>query len=129
VADEDGSLYRGEEGKKTKRRIETDYEREFEKAGMSPEAAKERADRVYGGSVNRVAHEQAAKNPSGVKEERVKGHIAFSDRGARFKVSPHNAEVRSHPHSHGRGHHRGPCDGSCRRGRRAHSHSGRQRAS
>jgi len=99
-----------------------EFERRYEAEGYS----KERADRIYGATVGKVAEEQAAERPGGVKVEQVKGHIAYSDRGTRYRVRPHAARVHSHPHPHPRGHHGGTCDGECRRGRRAHTH-GRRR--
>lgn len=101
-----------------------EFERRYEAEGYS----KERADRIFGASVGKVAAEQAAESPGGVKVERVEGHTAYSDRGTRFQVRPHTASVRAHAHPHGRGHHGGTCDGDCRRGRVAHTHGRRTRA-
>jgi hypothetical protein len=95
-----------------------EFERRYEAEGYS----KERADRIYGATVGKVAEEQAEHEPGGVKVEQVKGHIAFSDRGRRYRVRPHKAQVRAHAQHHGRGHHRGLCDAACHRGRRSYSH-------
>ncbi|MCI4317670.1 MAG: hypothetical protein L3J96_03960, partial [Thermoplasmata archaeon] len=62
-----------------------EFERRYEAEGYS----KERADRIYGATVGKVAAEQAALRPGGVKVEQVKGPIAYSDRGTRFRVRPH----------------------------------------
>lgn len=101
---EDGEPLNSEESK-----------REFEKR-----YGKERGDRIWGETMNKVAHEQAANSPSGVKRETIPGHISFSSRGSRERVRGHYAYVHAAPHS--RGHHAGPCDGSCRAGMRAHKH-------
>lgn len=100
-----------------------DFERHYENEGYS----KERADRIYGATVGKVAAEQAAERPGGVKVEEVRGHVAYSDRGTRFRVRPHTARVHAHAHPHSRGHHRGACDGECRRAHHAHAHTGRRR--
>jgi hypothetical protein len=101
-----------------------EFERRYEAEGYS----KERADRIYGATVEKVAEEQAEHEPSGIKVEHVKGHIAFSDRGRRYRVRPHQARVRAHAQSHSRGHHRGLCDAACRRGQRSHPHGESKRA-
>lgn len=99
-----------------------EFERRYEAEGYS----KERADRIYGATVRKVAEEQAAKRPGEVKVEQVRGHIAYSDRGTRFRVRPHPARVHAHAHPHSPGHHGGTCESECRRGRRGHTHGGRR---
>lgn len=101
-----------------------EFERRYEAEGYS----KERADRIFGATVGKVATEQAAERPGGIKVEQVKGHVAYSDRSTRFRVRPHSARIHAHAHPHARGHHRGTCDGECRSGRRAHLHGRRRHA-
>lgn len=100
-----------------------EFERRYENEGYS----KERADRIYGATVGKIAAEQAAERPVGAKVEEVRGHIAYSDRGTRFRVQPHTARVHAHAHPHSRGHHSGTCDVECRRAHHAHTHSRRRR--
>lgn len=102
--------------------------REFERRYEGEGYTKERADRIYGATVEKVAEEQAGHEPGGVKVEHVRGHIAYSDRGRRYRVRTHEARVRAHAQSHSRGHHGGLCDAACRRGRRSHSHGEARRA-
>lgn len=59
---------------------------------------KEHGDLVYGETIGKVSREQAAVRPMGVKVEHVRGHIALSDRGARFRVRSHDAYVHAAPH-------------------------------
>lgn len=89
--------------------------REFERR-----YGKEHGDLVWGETMGKVAREQAARNPSGVKVEHVPSHISFSKTGKREVVRGHDAYIQTHPHS--RGHHGGRCDGNCRRGIRPHKH-------
>lgn len=81
---------------------------------------KEHGDLVWGETMGKVAREQAAKEPSGVKPEKIPGHVSFSKAGKREWVRPHEAHVRAHPHP--RGEHEGPCSKECRRGLVAHPH-------
>ena len=101
-------LYRGEENRESELR---DFERRY---------GKEHGREVYGEVVGKVAREQAAHEPGGVKLEHVKGHISFSREGRPERVRPHLAYVHAAPHSYG--HHSGRCDGACRKGARAHRH-------
>ncbi|MHB8351125.1 MAG: hypothetical protein ACYDFT_00275 [Thermoplasmata archaeon] len=85
---------------------------------------KKHGDDVWGETMGKVAREQAAHHPSGTKVEEVKGHIAFSDMGNEYHVRPHVAKIHAEPHS--AGHHGGPCNTSCRRGERMHTHHRRR---
>jgi hypothetical protein len=112
-----------------RRRLYSDAsKREFERRYEAEGYSKERADHIYGATLGKVAEKQAGLEPGGVKVEHVQGHIVFSDRGRRYRVRPHEAQVRAHAESHGRGHHVGSCDATCRRGQKSHSHGGRRRA-
>lgn len=104
-------LYRGGAEKRELREFQERY-------------GEEHGKEVYGAVVGKTAAEQA-REQGGVKIEHVRGHIATSDRGTRFRVRPHEARVtgtfaHSAPHSYG--HHSGRCDGACRRGIRPHKH-------
>lgn len=79
-----------------------------------------RGDEVFGETLGKVAREQAAARPGGVKVEHVEGHVAFSDRGPGFRVRGHEAFVHAHPH--GRDHHAPPCGPGCRHAMRSHKH-------
>lgn len=79
-----------------------------------------RGEEVYGRVIYKVASEQAAKSPRGVKVEHVRGHTATNAAGTTYRVEAH--EVRIHAESHGRGHHRGRCTAACRHGIVAHRH-------
>jgi len=81
---------------------------------------KEHGDLVWRETIGKVAREQAAKSPSGVKVERIPGHVSISDRGTRFRVRPHEARIVAHKHS--RGEHAGRCSAACRRGEIGHPH-------
>ena len=95
-------------------------DREAEIRDFERRYGKEHGREVYNEVVGKVAREQAAHEPGGVKVEHVKGHISFNSRGAREVVRPHEAFVHAHPHSHG--HHGGRCDGGCRRSAQSHKH-------
>ncbi|MGI0151950.1 MAG: hypothetical protein ACREC5_08450 [Thermoplasmata archaeon] len=81
---------------------------------------KEHGDLVWRETLGKVAREQAAESPRGVKIEKIPGHVSTSDRGTKFRVRSHEARVIAHPHSHGE--HSGPCSTACRRGDVAHKH-------
>ena len=101
-------LFRGRQGAQERKDFEARY-------------GKAHGDAVYGATVGKVAREQAAASPSGVKIEHVRGHMSFSSTGAPEKVRPHTARiVVSHPHS--RGEHKGPCSRDCRAGKVGHTH-------
>jgi hypothetical protein len=85
---------------------------------------KEHGDVVWRETLSKVAREQAAKNPSGVKVEEIPGHISFSSKGTREHVKAHPAYVHAKPH--GRGHHAGRCSSACRRGIIPHRHKSRR---
>ncbi|MDE1822064.1 MAG: hypothetical protein KGI98_14585 [Euryarchaeota archaeon] len=102
------SLFRGRQGAQERKDFEARY-------------GKKHGDAVYGATVGKVAREQAAASPSGVKIEHVRGHMSFSSAGAPERVRPHTARiVVSHPHS--RGEHKGPCSRDCRAGKVGHTH-------
>ncbi len=101
---------------KRPRHLSSDAEREeFERR-----YGKEHGDRVWGATLAKVAEEQAARSPSGVKVEEIPGHVAYSDRGRRYEVRPHEARFHAHPHSRGSRDHDGPCSRDCRAGRVPH---------
>ena len=82
---------------------------------------KAKGPRVYGATVGKVAREQVAASPSGVKVEHVRGHMSFSSEGRPERVRAHKARiVVAHPHP--RGEHAGACSRDCRAGRTAHLH-------
>ena len=102
-----GHIYRdGAEGREL---------REFE-ARYGPEHGRE----VYGAVVGKVAREQAAYRPGGVKVEHIPGHISFSSKGQREWVRGSERYVHAHPHS--RDHHGGRCGSECRRAMTGHRH-------
>lgn len=96
-------------------------ERRFEE-----EYGPRRGKLIFGKTVGKVAREQAARNPSGVKIERVKGHWDTNQGGTTFYVEGHLTRVvakRTHSESHSSAaHHRGPCSPACRRGLIPHRH-------
>ena len=75
---------------------------------------------VWGETIGKVAREQAAVRPGGIKVEHVGAHEAISDRGTEFTVRAHIARVCSKPHR--RGHHAGRCTPRCRKGLVSHRH-------
>lgn len=81
---------------------------------------KEHGDLVWQETIGKVAREQAAQQPGGVKVEHIPGHVSFSSSGKRERARPYDAYVHARPHSYG--HHAGRCDGACRRGVRPHKH-------
>ena len=91
--------------------------------GFEERYGKAHGDLVWRETLGKVAREQAAASPSGVKLEHIPGHVSTSDRSKRFKVRPHEAYVVAHPHSHGE--HAGRCSAACRRGEIAHRHKRR----
>lgn len=107
-------LYRNAEERE---RVEREFERRY---GGGRSETGESPREIYGATVGKVAREQAAHEPGGVKVEHVPGHISFSREGDREWVRSHEAFVHAHPHPHG--HHGGRCDGACRKGVRAHKH-------
>ena len=68
--------------------------------------------------MNKVAREQAAKNPNGVKIEHVRAHAETNANGTDFVVRAHTVEIRAHPHK--RGEHPGRCTPECRAGHIPH---------
>lgn len=93
---------------------------EASKKAFEQRYGKEHGDLVWGETIGKVAREQAAKSPSGVKTEKIPGHVSFSKSGKRERVQAHEAHIRAHVHP--RGEHEGPCSKECRRGLVAHPH-------
>ncbi len=93
---------------------------EAERREFEERYGKQHGDLVWRETLGKVAREQAAKSPSGVKVEHVPGHISFSSKGTPERVRPHETFIEAHPHSYG--HHAGRCSGGCRRGAETHKH-------
>ncbi len=93
---------------------------EAERKRFEERYGKEHGDLVWRETLGKVAREQAAESPSGVKVERIPGHVSYSERGSREWVRPHEAYVEAHPH--GSRHHGGKCGSACRRGITPHRH-------
>lgn len=85
----------------------------------------DRAEDVYGRTIEKVAEERAANN-GGTYRETVERHEDVSDRGRRYQVRRHFATVHAHRHRLGERHHGGPCGPACRAGRAAHIHRARR---
>lgn len=93
---------------------------ESAKRGFEERYGKEHGDLVWRETMSKVAREQAAENPGGVKVEKIPGHVSMSANGKREWVRPHEAYIVAHPHS--RGEHAGRCSKACRRGEVGHPH-------
>ena len=80
---------------------------------------------VWGETMNKVAREQVASSPSGVKIEHVRAHTETNAQGTEFLVRAHTVQIRAHPHR--RGEHPGRCTAACRAGRTPHLERRRRR--
>lgn len=82
------TLYRD---KRDRAREEREFRRRYGRRG--PE--------VYGRTIGKVAREQAARNPRGVKIERVRPHGSHSRTGKPERVGGHRATIRADPPQYG----------------------------